>query len=165
MNKMLAIAGLLLVTAGSFAGTNKDTGEVCQGSTCTGGDGEVTSTITGVTGTGVVAAYPDDIEIKNVPDLHAPSINPTVDCAIPYMGAGVGSGWGLSLGSVYVDENCEMREMIRLGLEGDAESNTLANKLIQMDLEDYIAKKTAAKEEAKKEAETSDTTWAWQTQE
>lgn len=70
---------------------------------------------------------------------YAPSINATVPCAIPVTGGlqlpGVG---GLSGGSAYVDEGCELRETVRLGLTGDAQSRDMANAVLQQQLAGYI---------------------------
>jgi len=67
---------------------------------------------------------------------YAPSINATVPCAIPVTGGltlpGVG---GLSGGSAYVDEECEVREAVRLGLSSnDAATQDLANQLLRAKL-------------------------------
>jgi len=69
---------------------------------------------------------------------YAPSINATVPCAIPVTGGlTLPAAVGISGGSAYVDENCELRETVRLGLRGDATSKALANRVIQQKLLEY----------------------------
>lgn len=82
--------------------------------------------------------YSGEYTMKNVPDAVAADISPTAPCAIPLTGAGSGVGFGLSLGTAYVDKNCEMREDVRLGLSGDSVSRSLANQVIQSRLRGHL---------------------------
>jgi hypothetical protein len=60
------------------------------------------------------AAQPDDIKIRNVPNVYSPSVYPTVSC---FRGASAGigvAGGGLSIGGGKIDKDCVKREYIRL---------------------------------------------------
>ena len=82
--------------------------------------------------------YSGEYTVKTVPDAIAASIQPTAPCAIPLTGSGSGVGFGLSLGSAYVDKGCEIREDIRLGMSGDEESRRLANKVLHSRLKAHL---------------------------
>lgn len=82
--------------------------------------------------------YSGGYEVENVPNAIAADIQPTVPCAIPLTGAGSGVGFGVSLGTAYIDKECEIRETVRLGFHGDALSKNLANQVIQSKLLEYV---------------------------
>lgn len=82
--------------------------------------------------------YSGEYTVRGVPNAIAPSVQPTTPCAIPLNGAGSGVGFGISLGTAYVDRNCELREDVRLGLAGDAASQYLANQVIQQRLRAHL---------------------------
>lgn len=101
--------------------------------------------------------YSGGYEVKNVPNAIAADISPTVPCAVPLTGAGSGVGFGVSLGTAYIDEKCELRETVRLGLRGDAESKRMANMVIRGQLQGYLdeqrEEEMARVEDLKAEAE------------
>lgn len=172
------LLAILLATGGAYAGTDKSTGEVCQGSTCnSGGSGEPGGTggqggqggaggeggaggssvadsssyaFSGATssansGSSTVTYYEAEgihysggYELENVPSMALGGIDPTVPCAVPIEGTYSGVGIGVGLGTAYIDENCEMREIIRLGLSGDRSSKNLANRLLRKELRSYL---------------------------
>lgn len=76
---------------------------------------------------------------KNVPAVSAPSIDPTAPCAIPLSGGGSGVGFGVSFGSAYIDEGCEQRELIRIGLtSGNTKAADKAAKLLNRQLDEAL---------------------------
>jgi hypothetical protein len=186
MNKTLLAVALVALMGGAYAGTDKDTGEVCQGSTCNGGGGGGaggSSEATGI-GVGVGIGYANSrsravnntqvnvnagsagggggtYRVKNVPTAVAPSIDPTAPCAIPVSGGGSGVGFGVSFGSAYVDEGCEMRELIRIGLtSGNAVAEDKAAQLLNRQLDEALAES----DEAVASGPVSESSaWAWQT--
>lgn len=84
--------------------------------------------------------YSGGYEVENVPDAYAASIQPTTPCAIPLTGAGSGVGFGISLGTAYVDRECEIRETVRLGLNSsDARVKRLANDVLISKLEEMLS--------------------------
>jgi len=87
---------------------------------------------------------------------YAPSIDPTVPCAIPLTGGitvpGVG---GLAGGSAYIDKGCEIREMVRLGMQGDETSQRLANEVIQTELWNVLVEQSEETIDEEKEQQTT----------
>ena len=151
MKKTLATLALLMFAAGAYSGTNKDTGEVCQGSTCnggTGGAGQPVSVVVGnevsVAGGGGGSDHKGTYD-KYTPSAAAPSIDPTVPCAIPVT-AGIGvPGLSASGGTAYIDEGCELRELIRIGLtSGNAVAEDKAAQLLNRQLDEALAESEEA---------------------
>lgn len=82
--------------------------------------------------------YEYEAKLYTVPDAIAPSVQPTVPCAIPVNAAGSLVGGALSFGTAYIDTDCNLREDIRLGLSGDSVSRNLANQVIQVRLRGHL---------------------------
>jgi len=208
MRTILSISIALALAGSAAAGTNKGTGEVCQGSDCSPGAAPVDVTVTAspsvsqsnrqsnaqsvrvgpqstrVTVGGqsvevgdqrtyvggqrattgdqdqnvsqsVTVSNPGRVEysgsyrVKNVPSAMAPSIDPTVPCAVPVSGAGSGVGFGFSVGSAYIDKGCEQRELIRLGLtSGNPAAEDKAAALLNQELDNALRASESPQEPA-----------------
>jgi len=98
--------------------------------------------------------YSGEYTVRQAPPATAPDIQPTVPCAIPLTGGGSGLDFGFSIGTAYIDKECEIRETVRLGMHGDAVSKSLANQVIQGKLLEYVREEDemaqARMEEAKR---------------
>lgn len=154
MKKTAIVLALALALGGAaMAGTDKDTGEVCQGSTCnSGGAGGQGGTGIGVgIGVGVAKASARASATQSnsqsmtyneayTPNAYAPTIGATVPCLVPISG-GVGvPGASVSLGSGVIDTGCEQREVVRLGLSSsDAAVKAKANRVLENQLDAILA--------------------------
>lgn len=84
---------------------------------------------------------------RYTPDAVAPPAYSTAPCYVG-ISAGVGvPGFSGSVGSAIYDKECEVREVVRLGLEGNQETQILANQVLQGKLMSYL------KEEMEEEIE------------
>lgn len=75
--------------------------------------------------------YSGDYTVRQAPGIVAPSIPPSAGCQKPVSGGLSGTLGGVTFGTTYTDETCIMYEDIRFGLQGNAESQHLANMVIQ----------------------------------
>ncbi len=92
--------------------------------------------------------YSDTYE-DYTPNAYAPSVNTTVPCLVPIT-AGVGiPGVAVSGGSGVIDQGCEDREIIRLGLaSGDTKTQRLANTALRVQLGDLLVRQEQARLES-----------------
>lgn len=97
------------------------------------------------------------------PNAVAPSIDPTVPCAIPVsMGVGV-PGLAASGGTAYIDEGCEQRELIRIGLtSGNAAAEGKAAQLLNRQLDEALAERAPESDETVASWSSSGGIWEWQ---
>lgn len=74
-------------------------------------------------------------EVKQAPNVYAPTIPPTAPCMGASSGGGSGSGFGLSFGTSWTDDECNTRETARLfsgmGLGSDALAVLCSSKFAQ----------------------------------
>ena len=76
---------------------------------------------------------------RYAPSVTAPSIGTTVPCLVPISGGVSVPTTGISFGSGVIDEECEVREVIRLGLVSeDPDTKLLANTALQKRLIDIV---------------------------
>ena len=89
--------------------------------------------------------YSGKYKVETNPSMGLGGISPTAPCAIPLEGTYSGVGIGVGLGTAYVDEGCERRELIRMGLQsGNVEANGKAAALLNRDLDDALAESDEA---------------------
>lgn len=82
--------------------------------------------------------YSGEYTVRQAPGIVAPSIPPSAGCQKPITGGLSGTLGGVTFGTTYTDETCIMYEDIRFGLEGDATSRQLANRVIQNRLRGHL---------------------------
>lgn len=105
--------------------------------------------------------YSDTYE-DYTPSAYAPSINSTTPCLVAVTG-GVGvPGLSVSGGSGVIDQGCEDREVIRLGLASSSKrTQDLANRLLQARLTDVLVRDEQEALEADIAAERSADAGSW----
>lgn len=64
------------------------------------------------------------VNVRSVPNVFAGNVYPTTNCAHSSTVGAAGLGWGVSIGSSYLDEECSLRETSRsfagMGMKDDA---------------------------------------------
>lgn len=148
-------------TGGNGGNSSSNSSSDSQSSSSAGSSTGNSSASVTVGGSG--AADLGDTYKKYTPPGNAPSIDPTVPCAIPVaLGIGV-PGLSASGGSAYVDEGCNLRELIRIGLtSGVPTAKAKAATLLNRQLDEALEEDAVEAEEAATADEEEFNIWSYQ---